>query len=78
MGGLPQGAHLHACKAPVLLRGVDDEFLPVLNGAAHIIGQTASRVGDVRAFGENQHLVPPVLPLPFGGGLGACGHAAND
>ena len=78
MGGLPQGAHLHARKAPVLLGGVDDELLPVLNGAAHIIGQTASRVGDVRAFGEQHHLVGAVLPFPFGGSLGASGHAADD
>ena len=78
MGGLPQGEHLHAGKAPVLLGGVDDELLPVLNGAAHIIGQPAPRVGDVRAFGEQHHLVGAVLPLPFGGSLGASGNAADD
>ena len=78
MGGLPKRAHLHASESLVLLGGVDDQLGLVLNGTAHIIGQPAASVGDVRALGDDKHLICAVLPLTFGSGLGASGHAADD
>ena len=77
-GGLHTGDHVHAGQALVLCGGVDDQLVPGLNAAAHIVGQAAPGIGNVLALGVDGDVGVPVLTLELGGGLGACGNAADD
>lgn len=60
------------------LRGVYHQLAPLLNHVAHVVGQAAARIGDVRPLGENLHLPVRPLPLQLGRYLGPGGYAAYN
>ena len=73
---LHAGVNLHTGKSGELLRRVDDQLIPALDGPADVIGQTAAGIGDVGSLGQQHHLVLPVFPLQLGGSFGSGGHTA--
>ena len=75
---LHPGLDLHTGQAHVLSGGVDDQLLPGLDAAAHIVGQAAAGIGNVLALGVNGDLGAAVPAHQLGSGLGTGGNAAND
>ena len=75
---LPAGEDLHAGETGEFGGGVDDQLLPGIDETADIIGQAASRIGDVLILGDKCDLHPAVHAFELGRGLGSGGDTADD
>ena len=71
------GTNLGTGEGGELGGGIDDQFLPGFDAAAHVIGQAASGIGNVGSFGVNADFCAAILAQNFGLCLGTGSHASD-
>ena len=74
--GLHLGQHLRPGKLGKLFRRVDNQLALLVNNVPHIVGKTASGVGNVPALGKDCYLAAAVRPFELRRHLGSRRHAA--
>ena len=72
------GFHRDAGEPRIFFRGVDNQVFPRGDIAAYIVGQTATRIGNILAFGVDRDLGAAILAFELGGGFGSGRHTADD